>query len=132
MIKGKTSSERQLRVAGLIKIALVEAFVRQKTMDPRLTNTNVSVTRVKLSPDLRIATCYVRLLNFDSDSAIASPEELIKALDSSKHHLRKWVTSSVVLKYSPEIRFFYDDEWDKVDAVETFIKNLANNESKRT
>lgn len=120
-------SQRQLRVAELIKIALVEALQKGKVRDIRLINNYITITRVTISPDLKIANCYV--LPFGSNSNKISKEELLEALDVSKYGLRAIVTSKVALKYSPELRFFYDQAFENANDVSNFLQNLGNGNS---
>lgn len=116
-------SQRQLRVSEVIKLALVEALQKGKVKDIRLINNYITITRVTISPDLKIANCYV--LPFGSNKI--NKEELLEALDVSKYGLRAIVTSKVALKYSPELRFFYDQAFENANDVSNFLQNLGNN-----
>jgi ribosome-binding factor A len=124
MSKKSITSERQLRVSELIKTAIADAILRQKIQDPVLSNNMVSITRVHISPDLKIANCYVRSLYPESHHLFLSKDALVAAFERSKFAFRKWVTDNISLKYSPEIRFYYDEEWDKVNAVEELLKKI--------
>lgn len=96
-------SKRQLKVADIIKLAIIEVLRKGKVKDQRLFDANITITDVKVSADLQVANCYV--MPFTSK---LSPEELIDAFEQSKYQLRRLVTDIVKLKYSPELRFFYD------------------------
>ena len=96
-------STRQLKVGDLIKLALIDVLRKGKVKDPRLFDANVTVTEVKVSADLQIANCYI--MPFTSK---LSEAELIDAFEQSRFQLRGLVTKIVKLKFSPELRFFYD------------------------
>ena len=106
-------SQRQLRVAELIKLALVEALQKGKVRDVRLIDNYITITRVIISPDLKIANCYV--LPFGNNKI--SKENLLEAFEASKYGLRAIVTSKIAIKYSPELRFFYDHSFESANDV---------------
>ena len=128
MSKYRTPSERQLRVAGSIQLALVDALIKRKIRDIRFTNINVSVTHVEISGDLKLATCYVRLLDVIQSETTATKDELLRALEDSKYALRKWIADSVRLKYSPDIKFRYDDTLDTISTIDALLKNVSNDQ----
>lgn len=117
-----SNSQRQLRVASLIKLALIEGLKKGKVKDLRLINNDVTVTNVTISPDLRVATCYV--VPFGSSKL--SKAELLDAFEACKYDLRAFVTSKVALKYSPELRFCYDKGFDNANNVSFLLKNIGN------
>lgn len=125
MMLHSDKSERQLRVAQLIKVAIIDALRKFKIPDIRLTSENIVVTNVTISPDLKFATCYVRLLNIiDMNSKIADQENLVEALEQSKYFIRKWIAQNVRLKYAPEINFCYDNSLDRLSHMEQLIHSI--------
>lgn len=130
---GTIASERQLKVAVLIKLALVDAIKKGKVIDLRLANDSVTFTRIDVSADLKAVTCYVVPFGATYNSAMRtklSAKELLEALDKSKHGLRAWVTKNVALKYSPELRFRYDHGFENASLVEHLIQSSINDDSK--
>lgn len=113
-------STRQLKVGDLIKLALIDVLRKGKATDPRLFEANITVTEVKVSADLQIASCYI--MPFTSR---LSSEDLMDAFEQSKHQLRKLVTEKVKLKYSPELRFFYDQGLAGAQEVNKILANLS-------
>jgi len=113
------SSQRQLKVAELIKLALVAALNKGKAQDIRLINNQVTITHVRISADLQIADCY--FLPFGHNRL--SEKEWLEAFESSKYGLRAIVTSKVVLKYSPELRFRYDHGFSNASEVERLLQS---------
>jgi ribosome-binding factor A len=119
-MKNSTTSNRQLKVAELIKMALIEVLRKGKAKDPILFDVPVTITEVKVSPDLKIAHCYV--LPFNSN---IPKTELMAAFENSRYHLRGLVTDKIQLKYSPELRFFYDNGMQNSAHVDDLLKNLS-------
>jgi ribosome-binding factor A len=112
-------STRQLKVGDLIKLALIEALRKGKVKDPRLFDANVTVTNVKVSADLQIANCYI--MPFTSK---LSEAELMDAFEQSKYQLRGLVTSMVQLKFSPELRFFYDKGLENAHNIDDLLNKV--------
>lgn len=113
-------SQRQLRVGELIKVALIESLRKGKVADIRLLNNEVTITYVKVSPDLQIADCY--FLPFGHNRL--KEEELLDAFESSKYGLRGLVTRKVALKYSPELRFHFDHGFDNAENIGKLLKEV--------
>ncbi len=116
-VREKEQSQRQLKVSQLIKIALLECLRKSGKLSPLLDGCPLSITKVNISADLRVANCF--FLPFNTK---LSHNELLEALESSKYIIRDYVTSKVHLKYSPEIRFYYDSVFDNVMHIEELLK----------
>lgn len=115
-------SYRPLRVGEMIKQVLIKVINQGKAQDIRIFNTNLTITEVKMSPDLKVANCYV--MPFASR---ISPEELMDAFENSKSHLRMLVADRVKLKSVPELRFHYDGGQDNADEVDQILKKISVN-----
>ena len=103
-----------LRVAELIRHACAEILSRGEINDPVLETHVVTVPRVKMSPDLKLATLFVMPLGGKDADAV------IKALDRHRAFLRGEIARKVNLKFAPDIRFKVDDSFDnaaKIDAL---------------
>ncbi len=103
-----------LRVAELIRHACAEVLSRGEINDPVLETHVVTVPRVKMSPDLKLATLFVMPLG-GKDAT-----DVIKALDRHRAFLRGEIARKVNLKFAPDIRFKVDDSFDnaaKIDAL---------------
>lgn len=110
----KMPSQRQLRVGEIIRKALSECLTRGEARDPILETSVVSISEVKMSPDLKIATVYIAPLGPQDVPAI------VKALADNAKFLRGRIAKSLALKYTPNLRFQPDnsfDEYAKVDAL---------------
>lgn len=116
-----TKSYRQKRIANTLKCKLNEILLQGKIIDQRLLDNIVTITNVKLSPDLKIAFCYVVVTNFMNS---ISKDDLIDILKKNQHEIRFMVTSKMKIKYSPEIRFFYDEGYNNSAKIDNILKNL--------
>lgn len=113
----KVQSQRQLQVSQLINSSLIECFRRGSKLDHRLDTCPLSITKVNISPDLRIANCF--FLPFNTKLSV---EEILEALEESKYAIRDYVTRQVNLKFSPEIRFYYDAGFENLAQIEMLLK----------
>jgi len=111
---GAEPSQRMLRVAELIRHACAEILSRGEINDPVLETHVVTVPRVKMSPDLKLATLFVMPLGGKDADAV------IKALDKHRAFLRGEIARKINLKFAPDVRFKVDDSFDnsaKIDAL---------------
>ena len=113
----KVQSQRQLQVSQLINSSLIECFRKGSKLDHRLDACPLSITKVNISPDLRIANCF--FLPFNTKLSV---EEILEALEESKYAIRDYVTRQVNLKFSPEIRFYYDAGFENLAQIEMLLK----------
>jgi len=106
---GSGPSQRQLRVGELLRRALSDVLNRAEVHDPDLNRHSITVGEVSMSPDLRVATCYVMPLGGgDAQAAIT-------ALARNKGELRHHVAKAMTLKYAPDLRFRVDETFDRLD-----------------
>lgn len=108
-------SIRTERVSAEIQKALSAVFQRSL---PDYLDGMVTVTSVKMSPDLGIARVYVSFFR-----STTSPEMLVKRLNTHSRELRHELGRSVRLRVLPELRFFRDDTLDAVDQIQTLLRN---------
>lgn len=108
-------SHRIDKVESLIKEEISLIFL-YKLQDPALGF--ITITNVKLSPDLRIAKVYVSVLDKEK-----RPEAL-KKIEASKGYIRSELASRIKIKFIPELKFFIDDTLDYVEKIEGLIKKI--------
>ena len=113
----KEQSQRQLKVSQVINSSLVECFRKGSKLPQALDNCPLSITKVTVSPDLRVANCFFLPFNTTLTS-----EDLLEALDEAKYVIRGFVTRKVHLKYSPEIRFYYDAGFENTTLIEELLR----------
>lgn len=112
---GKGPSQRQLRVGENVRHALTQVLQRGEIQDDVITSTVISISEVSMSPDLKIATCYISPLG-GGDS-----KPIIKALAANAKFIRGKLSPMLSqMKYMPEFRFREDtsfDNYSKIDAL---------------
>jgi len=112
-------SQRQLRVGEALRHALVEILARDELRDPALSGVQVTVTEVRVSPDLRAGTAFV--LPFAGGEATA----LAQALNRAAGYFRKALADSVELRVAPTIRFEPDLAFGQADRIEALLRSPA-------
>lgn len=110
-------SQRMLRVAELIRHALSELLSRGALQDAVLDVNVVTVPRVKMSPDLKLATAYVMPLGGKNE------EEVIAALARHAKYLRGEIARRINLKFAPELRFRIDDSFDNFAHIDALLNS---------
>jgi ribosome-binding factor A len=119
MISSKAPSQRQLRAGELIRHALAEVLLRGEVGDPDLDRFGLGVHEVAMSPDLRIATVYVRpLLDGRNEAAL-------KLLARHARYIRGLLAPRLDMKFMPELRFRIDTAADYAEKIERLLKDPA-------
>jgi ribosome-binding factor A len=106
---GPGPSQRQLRVGEVIRRTLAQVLAQGDIHDPDLNRMSITVSEVRPSPDLKIATVFVLPLGGHGR------EDAIAALKRNKHELRRFVGRKSALKFTPDLRFVIDDTFDRMD-----------------
>ena len=108
-------SVRLLRVGEQFRHILSELLVRGEVHDDVLASHSVSVTEVRMSPDLRHATAFIKpLLGTDE-------EAVLKALRTNTAFFQKEVAARVSMKYAAKLKFLADDSFDQATRIETLM-----------
>ncbi len=110
-------SVRTLRVAEQVRHALADVLARGEVRDPDLDGVIVSVTEVRVAPDLRHATAYVKPLAAGDEAAI------VKALARNVKFLRGEVARRVNLRYAPDLHFRRDDSFDEAGKIDAILRS---------
>src|ERR671916_2328594 len=109
-------SVRLLRVGEQVRHALSDILMRGDVHDETLASHLVSVTEVRMSPDLRHATVFVKPL-LGSDEA-----EVLAALKKHVRYLRGEVARRVNTKYAADLRFVADESFDEGGKIDTLLR----------
>ena len=104
-----------LRVGEMIRHKLAELLVRGDVHDDVLASHVVSITEVRISPDLKLATAYVMPLGGKDTQAV------IAALEKHKKFIRAEIAHTLNLKYAPDIRFREDETFDEVSRIDQLL-----------
>lgn len=106
---------RLLKVGEQVRHVISELLTRQEVHDEVLTAHSVSVTEVRMSPDLRHAGVYVKpLLGTDE-------EEVLKALRTHTAYFQREVASHLKLKYAAKIKFVADESFDEASRIDKLL-----------
>jgi ribosome-binding factor A len=100
-------SQRQLRAGELVRHALVEILREEDISDPVLEGVSVTVTEVRVSPDLRHATVFVEPLG-GTHSA-----DVVAALNRHAKFLRGRLGRSIEMRFTPDLKFLHDESFDE-------------------
>ena len=111
-------SQRMLRVAEQVRHALSETLQRGEIIDPLIENTVVSVSEVRMSPDLKVATAFVSPLGAKDTAAV------IDALNKHAKFVRGRVSGALrQMKFMPEFRFKLDTSFDNFARINDLLKS---------
>lgn len=110
-------SVRLLRVGEQVRHILSELLMRGEVHDDVLTSHSVSVTEVRMSPDLRHATVFVKPL------LGANEADVLKALKINTAYFQKEVASRVKMKYAARLKFLADESFDTAEHIENLLSN---------
>jgi ribosome-binding factor A len=104
---GAGPTQRQLRAGELVRHALVEILREEALLDPALAGVSVTVTEVRVSPDLKHAIVFVEPLGG------VHAEAVVAGLNRSARFLRGRLGRSVELKFTPELKFLHDQSFEE-------------------
>ncbi len=112
---------RPERVGAEIQAAVADLLTRGLIKDPRVGF--ITLTGVKMSPDLRVARVYYSMLGTDAEKAATQA-----GLDAAKGFVRREVTKAVKLRVSPEVFFSFDPSLEEGDKIERLLKEVKAKE----
>jgi len=115
-ILGKPITQRQLRVGEMIKQALGMLFIRDEAKLPNLSTKEITVTEVRMSPDLKTAKIFVMPLGGKN------ADEIIEKLKEFSFVIRKVLSKKIVMKFLPKLYFVKDNSFDYAEKIENLIK----------
>ena len=121
----RTFSQRQLRVGELVKQNLGQLFLRNEAKIP-LTNTKlITVTEVRMTPDLKTARVYVIPLGG------IDTKETVKILTAYTHLVRKALSKRLDIKFLPKLTFVEDNSFEYAEKIERIIKENKHNDKEK-
>lgn len=115
--RAKAPTQRQLRVGEEVRHVLAEMIERGEMADPELRDVPVTVTEVRMSPDLKVATALVIPLGG------GDAERLLKALARAAPYFRARVGRSVRLKFTPKLQFELDTSFDQAARIDALLRS---------
>jgi ribosome-binding factor A len=112
----ETRSVRLLRVGEQVRHILSEILQRGEVHDETLASHLVSITEVRMSPDLRHATVFVKPLLGENEEAV------LKALRTNTAYLQREVAGRVQTKYAAKLKFLSDESFDKGSHIDQLLR----------
>ena len=109
-------SQRQLRAGELIRHALVEVLREEEISDPALSGVSVTVSEVRMSPDLKHALCFVEPLGAGVTGQETS--DVIAALNRAARFLRGKLGRHIDMKFTPDLKFIHDESFNSAAAMD--------------
>ena len=117
LFSAKTStSQRPLRVGEEIRHALADIFIRGEIHSLEFLGASITVSEVRVSPDLKNATAYVMPL------AGAQKQEMLETLKTAAPELRYLVSKRMKLRYMPKIYFALDESFDEAERINKLLQ----------
>ena len=110
-------SVRVLKVGERVRHILSELLARQEVHDDVLSATTVSVTEVRMTPDLRNAIAYVKPLLGEDEAVV------IKALRTNTAFFQREVAKRLGLKFAPKLQFKPDESFDEAERIERLLSD---------
>lgn len=115
MPNSKEPSQRQLRVGQEIRRIISSEIERGEVRNLQEINTMVTITKVRVSPDLKHCNVYIMTLNGEHLAEVSA------GLNLAANHFRKSIGRNTNLRYVPEIVFRVDDTFAEVDKIEKLL-----------
>ena len=121
----RTYSQRQLRVGELVKQNLGELFIRNEAKLPTINSKLITVTEVRMTPDLKTARVYVIPLGG------IDTKETVKILTEYSHLVRKALSKRLDIKFLPKLTFVEDNSFEYAEKIEKIIKKNKENDKEK-
>ena len=112
MAENKEPSQRQLRVGQEIKKVIMAVLEKGDLRSQELREAFITVTEVRVSPDLKYATAYIMTLNGKNLGIV------LEMLQEEAWMFRKQIGAKLKLRYTPDLTFRVDDTFAQVDKME--------------
>jgi ribosome-binding factor A len=121
----KPFSQRQLRVGELVKQNLGELFIRNEAKIPTINSKLVTVTEVRMTPDLKTARVYVIPLGG------IDTRETVRILTENSHLVRRALSKRLDIKFLPKLTFVEDNSFEYAEKIERIIKKNKTNDKEK-
>ena len=121
----KQFSQRQLRVGELVKQNLGELLIRDEAKIPFINSKLITVTEVRMTPDLKTARVFVIPLGG------IDTKETVKILTEYSHLVRKALSKRLDIKFLPKLKFVEDNSFEYAEKIERIIKKIKSNDKEK-
>lgn len=119
--------KRPLQIGREIKSIITDLLLRGKVVDTLLFDTSLIITDVIVASDLTLAKIYVY-----PNSQNANPEKIVKALQKHSGFFKKHIGKELHIKVVPNLFFFKDEQFDKIEEIEKLFNNLPKGKENTT
>jgi ribosome-binding factor A len=109
------ASQRQLRAGELVRHALVEILRAEDFADPALADVSVTISQVRVSPDLKHAICFVEPLGGTNAPGV------VAGLNRASKLLRGKLGHAIEMKFTPTLKFVRDDSFDTAASMNRLL-----------
>ena len=117
MAENKEPSQRQLRVAQEVKRVITSVLERGDLRAEELRSAFITVTQVRVSPDLKYVSAYIMTLNGKNLGIV------LEMLNAEKGIFKRQIANKLQLRYTPDITFRADDTFAEVDRIEKLLRH---------
>ena len=124
-ITDRPFSQRQLRVGELVKQNLGELFIRNEAKIPLINSKLITVTEVRMTPDLKTARVYIIPLGG------INTKETVRILTEYSHLVRKALSKRLDIKFLPKLTFVEDNSFEYAEKIERIIKKNKRNDKEK-
>ncbi len=121
----KPFSQRQLRVGELVKQNLGELLIRNEAKIPLINTKLITVTEVRMTPDLKTARVYVIPLGG------GDTKEIVKILTEFSHLVRRALSKRLDIKFLPKLIFVEDNSFEYAEKIEKIIKKNKEHDKEK-
>jgi ribosome-binding factor A len=121
----RTYSQRQLRVGEMVKQNLGELFIRNEAKIPSVSTKLITVTEVRMTPDLKTARIYVIPLGG------VEMKETVRILTEYSHLVRRALSKRLDIKFLPKLTFVEDNSFEYAEKIENIIKKIKINDTEK-
>jgi ribosome-binding factor A len=111
----RPTSQRQLRAGELVRRALVEILREENLQDPALAGVSITLTEVRVSPDLKHALCFVEPLGGQH------APQVIAGLNRVSRFLRGRLGHAIDMRFTPALKFVHDDSFDVAEKINRLL-----------
>ena len=118
-------SQRQLRVGELVKQNIGELLIRNEAKIPSINSKLITVTEVRMTPDLKTARVYVIPLGG------ADTKETVRILTEYSHLVRKALSKRLDIKFLPKLTFVEDNSFEYAEKIENIIKKIKKDDTEK-
>ena len=109
-------SQRQIRFGEVIRSIICESLIKEDFFNTKIDISTITVSFVKMSKDLRIASVYIMPLGGKSK------DQILQSLNDNKYIFQKFISQAKLRsKFTPKINFYIDDSFDEAEKIENLL-----------